>query len=242
MDTYVTTALGLPKTLREIDFNRPLPTPFEANSRPSDVDDLFSTVAATEAHAELISIMARAVASIHPIHRPDYGDSGFYRVKHCLIADIEIELDSWFHNLPQVPNVGQPEEGHFTRNQLLLRLAYGHVQMVLYRPFLHHVVRDVPGSVFHYKSYACGSACVKAAMQVIWVAEALDTRGYLHEAYWFTVLILSAATTSLLVFILGNKGNPTIKESVQAVANAKSILARLAERSPTAKQCLSSLK
>ncbi|TKA73539.1 hypothetical protein B0A49_07711 [Cryomyces minteri] len=259
MDTYVTTALGLPKTLREIESDRPLPTPFETDSRPTDVDDLFSTVAATEAHAELISIVARAVASIHPTHRPDYGDNGFYQVKHCQIADIEIELDNWFHNLPHVPDVDQPEEGNFTRsvtivpmpsivltvasrNQLLLRLAYGHVQMVLYRPFLHHVVRDVPGSVFHYRSYACGSACVKAAMQVIWVAEALDHRGYLHEAYWFTVLILSAAITSLLVFILGNKGDPTTKESAKAVANAKGILARLAEQSPTAKQCLSSLK
>ncbi|KAK5020188.1 Gypsy retrotransposon integrase-like protein 1, partial [Cryomyces antarcticus] len=246
METYVTTALGLPKTLRDVNSDQLLPSDVDSTTSKSPfsspIDDPTSPTAVTQAHARLIMIMAKAVQSIHPTNRPDYRQNGFYGVKYFHITEAEAELETWFRQLPQVPNVDQAEDGTIVRSQLLLRLAYGHVQMILYRPFLHHVVRDVPGSVFHFRSYACGSACVKAAMQVIWIAEALDVRGFLSEAYWFTVLILSAATTSLLVFILGNKGDPTIKETVQAVTRAKNILARLAARSPTARRCLASLK
>lgn len=98
------------------------------------------------------------------------------------------------------------------------------------------------GKIFHFKSYACGSACVKAAMQIVWLAEVLHSRGLLNVAHWFTVYILSFATTSLHFFVLGNRNDPTIEETAEAAEKGRRILESLAERSPAAQRCLKSLK
>lgn len=54
--------------------------------------------------------------------------------------------------------------------------------------------------------------------------------------------ILSFATTTLYSFKLGDRDDPTIKETAEAARQGRRILASLAERSPTAQQCLKSLK
>ena len=84
------------------------------------------------------------------------------------------------------------------RPQLMLRLAYAHVQMVLYRPFLHHAAKNLrPYRDIRYKAYACGSSCVKAAMQVVWLAEELERQSLFNEAGWFCALIVAFAATIL---------------------------------------------
>jgi hypothetical protein len=96
MDTYVTIALGLPKTLRDVGFNQALPTP----AKPVTVTD---PLAGTYAHAQLIQILATAVDSIHPVTRPISQKNGFYGVEYNKIADIEGQLEAWFAQLPTFP-------------------------------------------------------------------------------------------------------------------------------------------
>lgn len=123
------------------------------------------------------------------------------------------------------------------RTQLLLRLAYAHVQMVLYRPFLHHAAKSLrPYRKIRYRAYACGSACVKAAMQVVWLAEALESRGLYNEANWFVALTTTFAATVLMLFALSNDGDETIQEETAAAERIKNLLARHAEKSTSAKR------
>lgn len=88
--------------------------------------------------------------------------------------------------------------------------------MVLYRPSLHHVVRKDSRVPIELRSYACASACVKAAMQVIWLIEQLDDRGLLAGPYWPTVYMNFFASLSLLVFALGKSNDPTASEALRS--------------------------
>lgn len=109
--------------------------------------------------------------------------------------------------------------------------------MVLYRPFLHHAAKDLrPYREIRYKAYACGSACVKAAMQVVWLAEALEERGLFNEAHWFVALIVSFAATILMLYVLSNEGDESIQQEADAAERMKDLLARHAARSLSARR------
>lgn len=96
MDTYVTTALGLPRTLRDVESDHLMPSRF----RPASLND---PMAGTFAHAELIQILASAVESNHPVTRKISQKNGFYGVEYSKITATEEQLEAWFETLPQNP-------------------------------------------------------------------------------------------------------------------------------------------
>jgi hypothetical protein len=120
-------------------------------------------------------------------------------------------------------------------------MAYAHVQMVLYRPFLHHIIRMESGGPPDQRSYACASACVKASMQVIWLVEQLDSQRLLTRPYWLTVYTSFFAAMSLLMFALGNPKDPTIHDSLKAAEKVREILSRPPNGSFTVLSCAASL-
>lgn len=101
MDTYVTVALGLPKTLRNVVSNQVLPAP----TKPLTITE---PLAGTYAHAQLILILAAAVELIHPPTRPISEKNGFYAVEYCKITAIEQQLEAWFAQLPPLPSISDP--------------------------------------------------------------------------------------------------------------------------------------
>ena len=124
------------------------------------------------------------------------------------------------------------------RSQLLLRLSYAQVQMVLYKPFLHHALKDVQrtGSL-SLKAYACGSACIKAAMQVVWLAERLEDCGLFNEAHWFMTLILAFTSLCLALFVMCNRSDPTLGETFDAIRRIREICSRYADRNASLQRC-----
>ena len=104
MDTYVTTALGLPRTLRDVKSDHLMPKP----GRPESVTD---PMAGTYAHAELIQILASAVESNHPVTRPISQKNGFYGVEYSKITGTEEQLEAWFETLPQTQADASTPEG-----------------------------------------------------------------------------------------------------------------------------------
>lgn len=104
MDTYVTTALGLPRTLRDVESDYLMPSP----SRPESMKD---PIAGTYAHAELVQILASAVESNHPVTRPISQKNGFYGVEYTKITATEDQLESWLETLPAHPTDATTPEG-----------------------------------------------------------------------------------------------------------------------------------
>jgi len=80
-----------------------------------------------------------------------------------------------------------------SRVQQLLRLSYAHVQMMLYRPFLHYVSdKACVGKQIDERAYACAAACVSVSRNIVHITTEMKKRGLLVGAYWFTVRILHA--------------------------------------------------
>ncbi len=123
------------------------------------------------------------------------------------------------------------------RVQLLLRVAFAHVQMVLYRPFLHHVMNCPSDQPANPKSYACASACVKAAKQVIRLVGDLNDHGLLNGAYWFTVFTTFLAIMSLVMYTINNPDDPQLEEILHLAESGQQILLGLSIRSLTADRC-----
>jgi hypothetical protein len=72
-----------------------------------------------------------------------------------------------------------------SRVQQLLRLAYAHVQMMLYRPFIHYVSqKSCTGKAIDERSYACAAACVSVSRNVVHITTEMKRRGLLIGAYW----------------------------------------------------------
>jgi hypothetical protein len=111
MDVYVTTMLGLPRTLNDEDIDQEL---------PHDVDDVFitedgilpmpeshnSVVPAVNAHTKLLFIMSNVVRYIYPEQKA-CDRHGSYRVNYGKVIKVEAELDQWFQNIPQPPSHDQ---------------------------------------------------------------------------------------------------------------------------------------
>lgn len=255
METYVTTLLGLPTTLSDEDIDQDLPLCVDDENLTTPSSPLAtSRMTAVNAHIRLIRIMRNLVHEIYPRAKRSGNKIG---VNYALIVKYEEELDLWFQSLPAPTPTDSLQPDHlrleselflayFTlltwdRTQLLLRLAYAHVQMVLYRPFIHQIIRAESKDVPEMRSFACASACIKAAMQIVWIVGELSNRGLLVGAYWFTVYITFFAVMALCMFIIGNPDDPTVEETVTAAEKGRKILTGLAQESVSAGRCLVSL-
>ncbi len=120
----------------------------------------------------------------------------------------------------------------------MLRLYHAQVQMVLYRPFLHHALGETQrGSSTSLKAYACGSACVKAAMQAVLLVERLETSSLLSTAHWHVTYIITFTAASLCLFVACNRGAPTVAETEDAVRRIKGVCSRNADANASLRRC-----
>jgi len=118
MDTYVTTALGLPRTLRDVGSDHLLP--IAAEKLPSENDLSFfdnppSLVMGTHAHAKLVIILGKIIEMNYPVTRPYYKSDGFYTIPYPNIVDIERQLDQWHKALGEISAVDRSDNEDFLR-------------------------------------------------------------------------------------------------------------------------------
>lgn len=92
LDTYVTTLLGLPRTLRDIDLDSVAPQA-ALHDGPQGLD--FET----RAHAGLARILARIVDSHHPAGKSIPHSNGVYTIAYAKIIETENTLGVWFEQL-----------------------------------------------------------------------------------------------------------------------------------------------
>ncbi|KAK0887393.1 Gypsy retrotransposon integrase-like protein 1 [Friedmanniomyces endolithicus] len=231
-DTFVTLALGLPRTLRDIDPQRSLPIA----DKPTDIR---SPLYGTYMQAQLTQILATTVEANHPFIRPIEAKNGFYGVESSKIVATEARLDYWYRQLEENQISGDAaDDASVMRSQLMLRLYHAQVQMVLYRPFLHHALGDAQrGSSTSLKAYACGSACIKAAMQAVWLVERLETSSLLSTAHWHVTYVITFTAASLCLFVTCNRGAPTVAETEDAVRRIKGVCSRNADANASLRRC-----
>jgi hypothetical protein len=127
--------------------------------------------------------------------------------------------------------------------QQLLRLAYAHVQMMLYRPFLHYVSqKSCAGKAIDDRSYACAAAGVSVSRNIVHITTEMKKRGLLVGAYWFTMYTTFFAILSLVYFVLNNPDKPGSQEILADANDGKEALRGLARRSQAADRCSTALQ
>ena len=252
MDIYVGAILGLPIMLSDDEIDQEL---------PQEVDDEFITpekilpmppgrvslIAASNAHTKLLKVIEKVAKYIYPIKGSKPAGSGIrkshqtYVVSHAKIREIERELQEWMGNLPNELMPREDVSPEFVRVQQLLRLAYAHIQMILYRPFLHYVSQSCRTGPVDQLSYACAAACVSVSRNIIHITAEMKKRGLLMGAYWFTMYSTFFGITSLVFYVFGDPNSSTSQDILKDAMEGKNILSSLANRSMAADRCSATL-
>lgn len=252
MDTYVSALLGFPQMLSDDDIDQEFPI---------EVDDEFITeeailsmppgrtslYAASNAHTRLMFILAKVIKYVYPtkgLEQSVQGGTkngnakGSYLVSHSQIREIERDLAEWLDKLPMALRPGGEGTVDVLRVQQLLRLAYAHVQMTLYRPFLHYVSQKTcSGKTIDERSYACAAACISVSRNIVHITTEMKRRGLLIGTYWFTMYTTFFAILALVFFVLENPDKPGSQEILADAIDGNDALKGLAKTSQAADRC-----
>ncbi|KAK1750788.1 putative transcriptional regulatory protein [Echria macrotheca] len=254
LDTYVSAILGFPILLSDQDMDQPL---------PSEVDDEYITkdamippppgtpsfFQAFAAHSRLMTILRNVVTHIYPLKGVEEyvmkGDrpNATYMISYARIKEIERELHDWYEALPihWRPSPDGPIE--VIRVRTLLRFAYAHVQLMLYRPFLHYVSpRLTAGKKIDDRYYNCAAAGISVSRNIVHIGIEIQKQAVLIGPYWFILYTEFFAILSLVFYVLENPNKPGTAEILADAHAGRDMIASLAERSITAERISSALK
>ncbi|KAI0204143.1 hypothetical protein F4808DRAFT_370186 [Astrocystis sublimbata] len=244
MDTYLTSLLGLPKALNPGEGNQADPgaeditldAVVQMTVTESSTSPLVDAVCYQQVAKVMEEVHQRREARYHA-HNAHMVEGLPLREDAALIADLGERLSHWQATL-SAPT-GAEADSRTLFAQLSIRLLAAAAQGMLYRPYLNHLALDSADPAFNMQGYEYGSRCVSAAMQAVWVVDALKSHDLLHEGHWTTTYMLTYASSILLFFIKKTKHRVTISESMTAVEKALSLLTFLARYSHTAQRCRS---
>ncbi|KAF7897477.1 hypothetical protein EAF00_005705 [Botryotinia globosa] len=252
LDTYVSAILGFPIMLSSDDIDQDMPIEVDDEYITKDAilpmpPGKMSLFVASNAHTRLMGITTKVIKHIYPIKGLEQSISGnskaSYTISHSKIREIEKDLADWLDMLPMGLRPGGDGPPELIRIQQLLRLAYAHVQMMLYRPFLHYVSgKSCAGKTIDERSYACAAAGVSVARNIIHITAEMKKQGLLVGAYWFTMYTTFFSVISLVYYVLENPDKSGAAEILADANDGKDALIGLAQRSMAADRCSETLK
>ncbi|KAH9887412.1 fungal-specific transcription factor domain-containing protein [Xylariomycetidae sp. FL2044] len=254
MDTYVSALLGFPLLLDDDDIDQELPTAVDDEYITKDGITLPppgtpSFFEAFNAHVKLMGILKKVVKHVYPLKGIEQAENSgegrpiaSYNISYAKIKELEEELQQWNEQLPLAwrPNPDGPDEMVRVRN--LLRFAFAHVQMVLYRPFLHYVSPRVSaGKEPNERAYACGAAGISVARNIVHLGSEMRKQVSLVGPYWFTLFSEFFAIIALVFFVLENQDKPGSAEMLADAIACREMIAELAKKSAVADRISSAL-
>ncbi|KIW73953.1 hypothetical protein PV04_02027 [Phialophora macrospora] len=247
LDAYVGAALGLPQMLSDEDIDQ---------EYPSEVDDdyiteqailpmpagAFPLMRAANAHTKLTMIMRKVVRYIYPLKSLDSSKAEpVYSISHKKIRELEKDLQTWMDQLPMELRPSDNCGRELERVQQHLRMGYAHVQMMVYRPFVHYVSQACQARNVDKRSFACAAACISVARNIVHIMSEMKRRGLLVGSYWFFMYTTYFAILSLVFFVIENPNNSASNEILKDALEGRDTLASLAKRSMAADRCTVSL-
>ncbi|KAI1082185.1 hypothetical protein F5B20DRAFT_578400 [Whalleya microplaca] len=254
MDTYVSALLGFPLLLNDDDIDQPLPT--EVDDQYITKDEILvpppgtpSFFEAFNAHVKLMDILRKVVKHVYPLKGIEQSEVegvgepyASYTISYNKVKEMEKELQQWNEELPIAwrPDSEGPVEVVRVRN--LLRFTYAHVQMMLYRPFLHYVSpRISAGKEVNERAYACGVAGISVARNIVHIGTEMRKQVPLVGPYWFTLFSEFSAIISLVFFVLENQDKPGTMEILADAVACRDMISGLAGKSMVADRISSAL-
>ena len=120
-------------------------------------------------------------------------------------------------------------------------MAYAHIQIFLYRPFLHYATVQSQSKHLDKRCYGCAAACVNISRNVIHITTSMKDGGLLNGAYWFYMYTTFFAVLSLVYYVLANPKSPDSEDFLQDAIEGKDNLKALAKTSLAADRCTQTL-
>ena len=119
----------------------------------------------------------------------------------------------------------------------LLRFAYAHVQLVLYRPFLHYVSpRLSQNKNVDDLSYACAAAAISVSRNIVHIGIEIRKQGVLIGPYWFMLYSEFFAILSLVFYATENPQKPGTAEVLADAMAGKDMIVDIADKSFSAER------
>lgn len=124
----------------------------------------------------------------------------------------------------------------------LLRFAYAHVQMMLYRPFLHYASPQLSaGKQVDERCYACAAAAITVSRNIVNLGIEIQKQASLIGPYWFALYTQFFAILSLVFYVLENPDKPGATEVLTSARTGSEVIASLAQRSLAAQRITDAL-
>jgi hypothetical protein len=261
MDTYIVAILGLPRTVRDDDIDQEMPVEVDDQYITKDgilpmPDGQISVIAGFNAHTRLIQILGKVVTDIYPTKRIQNEASAktrAYVVSDAKVREVERDLQHWGKSLPMHFRPGADSakgllryiqtksstvliisSNIINRVQHLLRLAFTHVQIVLYKPFLHYISYSKTDTPTSGQCYAYAAACVDVGRNVIYNARQMEKEGTLNVPHWFAIYTTFCATLSLVFYVWENAEVEGTLQTLKDAEYGRDILGKLAYKSTAA--------
>ncbi|TEA12359.1 Activator of stress genes 1 [Colletotrichum sidae] len=246
MDIYVSAMLGFPLLLNADDIDQPYPTEIDDEYITNEgiltpPPGAYSFFEAFNAHTRLMEILARILKFVYPLKglRDSVmkGDKPgtTYLISYANIKRIETELQEWFEVLPAQWRPGADGSVEVIRVRHLLRFAYAHVQLVLYRPFLHYVSPRLSiDKNIDDLSYACAAACISVSRNIVHIGIEIRRQNVLAGPYWFMLFTEFFAVLSLVFYAIENPEKPGSAEVLEDAIAGRDMVAKLQSKSQAA--------
>lgn len=253
MDIYVSALLGFPLLLQADDIDQPF---------PAEIDDEFITVQgviqpppgtpsffqAFNANTRLMETLHKITKYVYPVKASGQGaikgnrPTQAYLISYSRIKEIETDLHGWFEKLPEAwrPSPDGPVE--VVRVRHLLRFAYAHVQLVLYRPFIHYISpRLNQGAKVDELSYACAAAAVSVSRNIVHIGLEIRKQRVLSGPFWFMLYSEFFAVLTLIFYAVENPGKPGCAEVLADARAGRQMIAELSGKCMAAKMVTTAL-
>ncbi|KAK8087602.1 transcriptional activator Mut3p [Apiospora hydei] len=266
MDIYLSTTLGLPLLLQDRDTDQRWPTEVDDEHITADgvrapPPGTPSFIEAFNAHARLMQILAKVVEYVYPPTGTDKGPRDVtYMISVAKIKEIEQELHDWQGRLSPTWRAGPQEVPQITRVKILLRFAYAHVQMMLYRPFLQYYsqARSPPATTTpstaerpqqqqqhaggDERYLALATAGINVCRNILHIGlEIRKQEPVLIGPYWFITYTQFFAVLSLLLYVVHNPGRPGSLDLFADARLGRDCISSLTQRSLAADRVTAAL-
>ncbi|KAF4544277.1 Finger protein [Lasiodiplodia theobromae] len=218
LDTYLSAALGRPRTFHDEDIDQEFPTCVndsdlhvrQMHPSPNKSQSLMSGCIA---HMRFSRILANILRDLYGIRPPSTED------RYRLAAKYNDELNNWRASVGYLldtdgvdPSLFQPI---FLRQRNVLNLAFWHAQILVHRPFLLSNFAGLTSYNLHRGPAAASSGggggsgggkltwhvqrCLDAATNIVRVVDELTRSGQIYSTFWFTHYFAFCAVVVLYV-------------------------------------------
>ncbi|RSM07457.1 hypothetical protein CEP52_005199 [Fusarium oligoseptatum] len=221
LDTYLSAALGRPRTFHDDDIDQELPLCVDDNRlargqpAPSPLGMTQSIMSGSIAHIKLSRIVAKILRDLYGIRQPSTES------QYKLAAKYAKEIDNWHSGISYLvdtdgidPSLFQPI---FLRQRNVLNLACWHAQILVHRPFLLNNFASLAnlGSTRNSRSrqnseltHEHVQRCLEAAMNIVTKIDDLHSNGLLYNTFWFSHYFAFSAVVMLYVYAIQQRHAP----------------------------------